>query len=376
MILVRKLAMALATTGSSLLFCACRMEKQPHQQTYSVEESVFGYIDRKPIRQFRLRNHAGIEVRIISYGATITDILVPDRKGIPGNVVLGFDSLSGYLQPDNPYFGSTIGRYANRISHARFSLNGKAYTLDANNNGHMLHGGFRGFDKVIWDAEILSDNRVKFSYLSPDGEGGFPGNLKAEITFALTDSNELRMDFTAVTDAPTPVNMTSHSYFNLSGSEDPDVLHHELRLHASRYTPVNEQLIPTGEILSCHNTPFDFTELKPIGKDLHRVAGGYDHNFVLDRSSEGLQPAAELIHRGTGRGLRIFTTQPGIQFYSGNFLDGTLKGRGGVNYLKHAGLCLEPQHFPDSPNQPAFPSTIVYPGEPYRHSILYQFFTK
>ncbi len=376
MILVRKIAIVLALTGSSLLLCTCRMKKQTHHQSSSVQQSVFGYMGNKPILQFILKNSSGIEIRIISYGATITDIIVPDREGIPGNVVLGFDSLSGYLQPDNPYFGSTIGRYANRIANARFTLNGKAYVLDANNNGNMLHGGFKGFDKVVWDSEVLSDSSVKFSYQSPDGEGGFPGNLRADVTFTLTSYNELRMDFNATTDAATPVNMTSHSYFNLSAGEDSTILHHELRLYASRYTPVNEHLIPTGEILSCRNTPFDFTMMKRIGSDIEQVAGGYDHNFVLDRNGEGLQPAAELIHRKSGRGLRISTTQPGIQFYSGNFLDGTLQGRGGVKYAKHGGLCLEPQHFPDSPNQSAFPSTIVNPGEPYRHSIVYQFFTQ
>lgn len=374
MILIRKFTIVLAMTGSSFLLCTCRMEKLAKEQATTISESVYGYIGEELVRQFTLKNPLGIEVRIITYGATITDIIVPDKQGNPGNVVLGFDSLSGYLKPENPYVGSTIGRYANRIANARFVLNGKTFALDANNNGNMLHGGFRGFDKVIWDAEVLSDSSVIFSYLSPDGEGGFPGNLKTTVTFTLNGSNELRMDFTATTDAPTPVNMTGHSYFNLSAGEDSTILNHELQLYASQYTPVNDLLIPTGEILPCRNTPFDFTVMKRIGKDLGQVTGGYDHNFVLDRNGEGLQSAAELIHRKSGRGLRIYTTQPGIQFYSGNFLDGTMQGRGGVKYIKHGGLCLEPQHFPDSPNQPAFPSTILNPGETYSHTIVYQFF--
>lgn len=376
MILVRKTALSLVLMAGSALLCTCRMEKQVQEKLPSVHESVFGYFGSTPVKQFSMKNSSGMEVRVISYGATITDIIVPDRYGKLGNVVLGFDSLNGYLHPNNPYLGSTIGRYANRIANARFALNGKTFNLDPNNNGNMLHGGFKGFDKVIWDAEILSDSSVRFFYLSPDGEGGFPGNLEAEVTFTLSAQGELRMDFTATTDADTPVNMTGHSYFNLSAGEDSTILDHELKLFASTYTPVNEQLIPTGDLLSCRNTPFDFTMLKRIGEDIGKVAGGYDHNFVLMRSSEGLQPAAELIHRQSGRGLRIFTTQPGIQFYSGNFLDGSLRGRGGVTYRKYAGLCLEPQHFPDSPNKPHFPSTILLPGETYRHSIVYQFFTQ
>ncbi|MCX7636285.1 MAG: galactose mutarotase [Cyclobacteriaceae bacterium] len=377
MILIRNMKNILALMAVSALLCTCRMEKPAvTESTLSVEESIYGYIANEPVRQFRLKNASGMEVKIISYGATITDIIVPDRNGKPGNVVLGFDSLAGYLLPENPYFGSTIGRYANRIAKARFTLNGKIFTLDANNNGNMLHGGFKGFDKVIWNAEVQSDSSVKFSYVSPDGEGGFPGNLNVQVIFSLSSANELRMDFTAATDSPTHVNLTGHSYFNLSAGEEATILNHELRLFADSYTPVNELLIPTGEIRSARNTPFDFTSLKPVGADIEKVPGGYDHNFVLNRNDDKLQPAAELIHRSSGRGLRIFTTQPGIQFYSGNFLDGTLTGRNGIKYPKYAGLCLEPQHFPDSPNQPSFPSTLLNPGQTYRQTILYQFFTQ
>lgn len=366
----------LAQLSVLALLCGCRMEQKIQSQNFSISRTPYGRIGNQTIDQYILKHHGRLEVRLINYGATITDIFAPDRNGVPGNVVLGFDSLGGYLHPDNPYFGATIGRYANRIAQAQFVLDGKTYKLDANNNGNMLHGGFRGFDKVVWQAEVLSDSSIKFSYLSPDGEGGFPGNLNAEVVFSLSSNNELSISFTATTDAPTPVNFTTHSYFNLSAGTDPTILSHELKLFASHYTPVDSQLIPTGKIVEVAGTPFDFTRPKPIGKDLPAVSGGFDHNFVLNRPTSAPALAAELVHPGSGRGLRILTTQPGIQFYSGNFLDGSLTGRAGTRYPRHAGLCLEPQHFPDSPNQPQFPSTILRPGQTYRHTIIYQFFTQ
>ncbi len=364
----------LALLGCLTLLCNCRMEQANKTELFALTRRPYGTIGNQLVEQFIITNASGMEVRLINYGATITDIMVPDRNGNRQNVVLGFDSLDGYLQPENPYFGSTIGRYANRIANARFKLNGKEFALEANNNGHTLHGGFRGFDKVMWQAQVLSDSSVKFSYLSPDGEGGFPGKLSTEVIFQLTSANEVIMVFNAVTDSPTPVNLTGHSYFNLSGGSDPTILNHELTLFASRYLPVNEQLIPQGVLLPVAGTAFDFTKRKTIGRDLAKVSGGYDHNFVLDHTGEAPIPAAELVHPKSGRGLRILTTLPGIQFYSGNFLDGTLAGRGGVHYTQHAGLCLEPQHYPDSPNRPEFPSAILLPGQTYRHIIVYQFF--
>lgn len=371
-----KICLLLAALPGVALICGCRMQNDKVTQKFSSGRRPFGKVGNEVVEQFILANHSGMEVRIINYGATITDIVVPDRNGIAGNVVLGFDSLKGYLQPENPYFGSTIGRYANRIAKARFRLNGKEYVLDANNNGNTLHGGFKGFDKVIWQPVALSDSSVKFTYLSPDGEGGFPGSLQTEVTFSLTSGNELYIQFMASATAPTPVNLTGHSYFNLSAGADSTILNHELKLFAGRYTPVNEKLIPTGELLAVSGTPFDFTAAKPIGRDLPAVTGGYDHNFVLENNAAGLKPAAELVHAASGRALRILTTYPGIQFYSGNFLNGTLAGRGGVRYPRHAGLCLEPQYFPDSPNRPEFPDAILKPGQTYNHTLVYQFFTR
>jgi aldose 1-epimerase len=355
---------------------SCRMKTDESKVAVSIEEQLFGYVNTDPVHVYIIRNQQGLEVHIINYGATITQLLVPDKFGKSENIVLGFDSLQGYLSSANPYFGATIGRYANRIAKASFEIDGKKFRLDANNNGHCLHGGFKGFDKVIWQARVLSDSSVQFQYFSPHGEGGFPGNLHAEATFSITSGLELHIDFKATTDAPTHVNLTSHSYFNLSGGEDLTILDHELRILASRFTEVNDELIPTGRMLGCAGTPFDFSRLKRIGNDIGLVRGGYDHNFILDREGEGLVPAAELIHRSSGRGMRIYTTQPGIQFYSGNFLDGTLTGRGGISYPRHGGLCLEPQHFPDSPNQSQFPSTLLKPGETYTAHIVYQFFTQ
>lgn len=366
----------LAALPGLALICGCRMSSDKLTQTFSSGRRPFGTVGKDLVEQFILANNSGMEVRIINYGATITDILVPDRNGKAGNVVLGFDSLNDYLQTENPYFGATIGRYANRIANARFRLNGKEYALDANNNGNTLHGGFKGLDKVIWQPVALSDSSVKFSYLSLDGEGGFPGSLQVEVTFSITSENELIIQFMASAAEPTPVNLTGHSYFNLSAGADSTILNHELKLFANRYTPVNEQLIPTGELLAVNGTPYDFTTAKPIGRDLPAVTGGYDHNFVLEDHSNGLKPAAELVHPASGRALRILTTYPGIQFYSGNFLNGTLVGRGGVRYQRHAGLCLEPQYFPDSPNRPEFPDTILKPGQTYNHTIVYQFFTQ
>jgi Galactose mutarotase and related enzymes len=342
----------------------------------SLTQQEYGQVEGKTVTQYTLTNANGMVLKLINYGGTVTDLLVPDKNGQPGNVVLGYDSLGGFLQSNNPYFGCLVGRYANRIANAKFTLDGKTYTLAANNNGNSLHGGIKGFDKVIWNAEPLGDTSVKLTYFSKDGEEGYPGNLEAEVIYTLTADNALKIEYTATTDKATPVNLTNHCYFNLSGGTDSTILDHELMLKADKYTKVNENLIPTGENPPVSGTPMDFTSAKKVGRDIAQVPGGYDHNWVLNKSGNDLELAATLYHAASGRFMEVFTTEPGVQFYSGNFLDGTLKGRDGINYVKHAGLCLETQHFPDSPNQPAFPNTILKPGEKYHQVTIYKFSVK
>jgi aldose 1-epimerase len=322
---------------------------------------------------FTLTNAQGLSVAVMDYGAHLVSLRAPDREGRLGEVTLGFDALDGYLTR-HPYFGSTVGRYANRIAGARFTLDGQEYRLAANDGPNHLHGGVVGFDRVLWEADPFEedgDTGVCFSRVSPDGEEGYPGNLQVSTTYTLSDMDELRIDLEAMTDRPTPVNLTNHAYFNLKGSGD--VLGHRLWLAASRYTPVNEALIPTGRLAKVAGTPLDFTTPHTLGGRLGSVPGGYDHNFVLDRKADGqLFCAARVEEPESGRVLEVFTTEPGIQLYTGNFLDGTLAGRGGVAYGKHAGFCLEPQKAPDSPNQPTFPSCILRPGAMYIHTILFR----
>ena len=347
---------------------------------FSVAEDGYGEVEGQKIAQYTLTNPSGMIVKIINYGGTVTDIIVPDKNGKAGNVILGYDSLAGFLQAGNPYFGCLVGRYANRIANAKFTLDGKEYKLAANNNGNTLHGGVKGFDKRVWKASDINTDSVsaiKFSYDSEDGEEGYPGNLHSEVVYTLTKDNELKIGYAATTDKATPVNLTNHCYFNLSAGSDSTILDHELMLKANQYTPVNDKLIPTGKTDEVKGTPMDFTMVKKIGRDIGQVSGGYDHNWVLSRTGNNTEMIGSLYHAGSGRYMEVFTTEPGVQFYSGNFLDGTLKNtRGGVNYVKHAGLCLETQHFPDSPNQPAFPNTILRPGETYQHITVYKFSIK
>jgi aldose 1-epimerase len=347
---------------------------------FSVIEDAYGEIDGNKIKQYTLTNPKGMSVKIINYGGTVTDIMAPDKDGKMGDVILGYDSLNGYLQEGNPYFGCLVGRYANRIANAKFTLDGKTYQLAANDHGNTLHGGLKGFDKRIWTASDINTDSVssiKFSYVSKDGEEGYPGNLHAEVIYTLTGDDELKIDYTTTADKATPVNLTNHCYFNLSAGADSTILDHELMLNADKYTPVNEKLIPTGKIDDVKGGPMDFTTAKKIGRDIAQVSGGYDHNWVLNKNEGVLVSIGSLYHAGSGRYMEIFTTEPGIQFYSGNFLDGTLKTtRGGAKYVKHAGLCLETQHFPDSPNQPGFPNTILKPGKVYRHTTIYAFSVK
>jgi len=326
-----------------------------------------------------LANRTGMTVRVMTYGGIIVSLEVPDRMGTPGDVVLGYDSLAGYLE-DSPYFGAIVGRYGNRIAKGRFTLNGTEYRLAINNGPNHLHGGVRGFDKVVWAAEpIESDSGVgvRLEYTSPDGEEGYPGTLRATVTYTLTDRNELLIDYEAATDRATPVNLTQHSYFDLAGSGD--ILDHVLTIAADCMTPVDSTLIPTGELAPVDGTPFDFRAPHRIGARIDaddqqlRFGGGYDHNFVLNREGPGLVLAARLVDSTSGRTLEIRTTEPGVQFYSGNFLAGSITGKGGAVYGHRSGLCLETQHFPDSPNHPEFPSTILEPGQTYRSRTVWTF---
>jgi aldose 1-epimerase len=349
-----------------------------------VEKVPFGKTpDGTAIDLYVLTNPSGMTAKVMTYGATLTELLVRDRDGKLDNVVLGFDNLEGYLA-GHPYFGATVGRVANRIAKGKFSLGGKEYHLKTNNGDNHLHGGMKGFDKVVWKAEPVKLKQkgavaVKFSYLSPDGEEGYPGNLSVTVTYTLTDVNELRIDFTATTDKATPVNLTNHSYFNLAGPKSGDVLGHELMLAADKYTPSGPDLVPTGKIEPVKGTPLDFTTPKTIGSRIKELKGdpvGYDHNYVLQGGEEFAPLAARVSEPKTGRVMAMYTTEPGVQLYTGNFLDGKLKGHGGVVYQQHQGFCLEAQHFPDSVNHPDFPSIILQPGKTYTQTTVYMFSAK
>lgn len=374
----------LAALASILFFAACnnsnstiKDEEMKDSTKTSIREKEFGTDSIGKVTEYTLTNSSGMQVGILNYGGTVTKIIVPDKNGNMGDVVLGFDSFDGYRQKRNPYFGALVGRYANRIANAKFTLDGKTSTLAPNNSGNSLHGGNIGFDKVIWAVEKIGDSSLKLTYQSKDGEEGYPGNLNAQVIYTLTSDNSLKIDYTATTDKPTPVNLTNHSYFNLSAGNDSTILDHQLQLNADKFTPVNDQLIPTGQIADVKGTPMDFTTAKAIGKDIDKVKGGYDHNWVLNRNGNGLEQAATVYEPNSGRYMEVFTTQPGIQFYTGNFLDGSLMyTKNNKKYVKHAALCLETQHFPDSPNQPAFPTTILKPGETYKQTTVYKFSVK
>jgi aldose 1-epimerase len=338
----------------------------------------------KPEETITLKNARGVEVRVTPYGGIVTSIRVPDRNGQFDDIVLGYDDAAGYRRNNGPYMGAIIGRYANRIAKGTFTLDGRTYPLATNNAPNHLHGGRTGFDKVVWQAEEFRNADgagVVFRYTSADGEEGYPGTLKAQVTYTLTDNNELTIDYVATTDKATPVNLTHHSYFNLTGATR-DVLDHELTINADRYTPIDPTSIPTGELAPVMDTPFDFRKPMPIGarimQDNEQLGNGkgYDHNFVLNRQGEGLVHAAHVYEPSSGRTIDVSTTEPGVQFYSGNFLDGSITGKSGRVYRQRFGFCLETQHFPDSPNQPLFPSTILRPGAEYRSRTVYAFSVK
>lgn len=356
----------------------------PESSTSAITRTDYGTTaDGEAVELYTLRNAAGMEVEVITYGGIITSLTAPDQDGDFENIVLGFDSLSRY-EESNPYFGALIGRYGNRIAGGKFTLDGATYNLETNDGPNHLHGGEKGFDKVVWAAtELPSDTApgLRLTYRSPDGEGGYPGTLETTVVYTLREDNALEIQYTATTDQPTIVNLTQHTYFNLSGNLTEDILDHVLMIDAEQFVPVDATLIPTGELQSVEGTPLDFTEPKAIGRDIEQeneqliLGKGFDHCWVLDEPGE-ISPDATLYHPGTGRFMEVFTDEPGIQFYSGNFLDGTLPVPGGGTYGRRSGLCLETQHFPDSPNQPNFPSVILRPGEQYATTTTYQFSTK
>jgi aldose 1-epimerase len=340
----------------------------------TVTKENFGKVDNKDVFLFTLKNKNGITVKITNYGAIITSILIPDSKGRSGDIVLGYDSLKGYLTT-TPYFGAIVGRYANRIAKGTFRLNKKVYKLAVNNGNNSLHGGLKGLDKVVWDAFEVSDYSgpgLILSYKSPDGEEGYPGNLEVTVTYRLNLMDELTTTIEAITDKATPVNLCNHTYFNLNEANS-SILGHRLKINADRYTVVNDELIPTGELRAVQGTPMDFREPYEIGARIAEVKGGYDHNYVLVKNAGDLTLAAILSDPVSGREVSVLTTQPGVQFYSGNFLDGSITGKGGKVYKQHYGMCLETQHFPDSPNQKTFPNTILKPGERFKEVTVYKF---
>ena len=365
---------------SSITLCtlliSCNNSSENNKISFSkavITKKDWGEVGGKKVYLFTLENDNGTIVTITNYGGTVTSFVTPDKNGNKSSIIVGFNSLLPYLQQP-PYFGALIGRYGNRIGDAKFSLEGTTYKLAANNGKNHLHGGIKGFDKVVWDATVPNDSisSLTLKYVSKDGEEGYPGDLNVTVIYTLTNDDELKIEYNAETDKATPVNLTNHSYFNLSGDVSNTILNHRLMIDADNYTPVDSTLIPIGEIKSVKESPFDFTSAKIIGRDIDSVKGGYDHNWVLNKKDTSLQKVAVLSDSLSGRSLEVYTTQPGIQFYTGNFLDGKFINRDGKPLKQHTALCLETQHFPDSPNKPNFPSTILQPGEKYHTVTIYK----
>lgn len=381
---MKRMIMLTTFTGALLMTTLAPAGATP--QPGSTTKKSFGKIpDGQPVDLYVLRNKSGAEVSITNYGGAVVSLKVPDRSGKLADVVLGYDTADGYVN-DKSYFGALVGRYGNRIGHAQFVLEGKTYTLAKNNGENSLHGGIKGFNKAVWTAKILSTKggqSLELSYLSKDGEEGFPGNLKVTVIYTLTDASALKIEYSATTDKKTVVNLTSHSYFNLAGQGSGDILGHQLMIQADKFTPVDASLIPTGEFRDVAGTPFDFRKPTAIGARIEqddeqlKLGGGYDHNFVVRRSADaGESLAARVVEPATGRLLEVWTTEPGVQFYTGNFLDGKTPGKSGVTYPRRNAFCLETQHYPDSPNQPKFPSVILNPGERYHTITTYKFSTE
>ncbi len=378
---IHKANVALLTAGLAVaLFTGCATTKK----TSSIAPEPFGQtLDGTPVEIYTLRNADGMTARIMTYGGIVQSLSVPDKYGTYGDVVLGYDTLNGYLT-NSPYFGALIGRYGNRIAKGHFTLDGKTYTLATNNGPNSLHGGIKGFDKVVWHVVRAENTRkgaqLELSYTSPDGEEGYPGTLTVTALYTVTSDNELRLDYTATTDADTIVNLTQHSYFNLAGHGN--ILGHLVWIDADKYTPVDSTLITTGELRPVEGTPFDFREPAILGSRVNakdeqiKFGGGIDHNWVLNNPSGKLALDARVTDPASGRVMEVWSTEPGLQFYSGNFLDGTIKGKGGKVYPYRGAIAMEPQHFPDSPNHPNFPSVELKPGETYHNTIIYKFLTK
>ncbi|MEI6278775.1 MAG: aldose epimerase family protein [Verrucomicrobiae bacterium] len=368
---------------SSLLLASCLTLAASAASPDTISVQPFGKTPGgKTVDIYTLRNAKGAEARITNYGGIVVSLKVPDRKGRMEDVVLGYDHLKDYIKA-NPYFGALIGRYGNRIRKGKFELDGKRCQLAINNAPNALHGGLKGFDKVVWEAKPLASKSgpsLELTYTSKDGEEGYPGNLTVKAVYTLTDKNELRIDFTATTDKPTVVNLTHHSYFNLAGSGD--ILGHVVTIQADKFTPVDKTLIPTGELRPVKGTPFDFRKQTAIGSRIAKAdeqlkfGRGYDHNWVFGKPPGKLAVVAKVHEPTTGRTMEVLTTEPGMQFYSGNFLDGTIVGKGGKIYRFRNGFCMEPQHFPDSPNKPGFPSVVLRPGQTYKNTIIYRFGSK
>lgn len=374
-VLAGSLTMAIAVFGGG-----------PAQMAKMVETKAFGTTaDGKTADLYTLKNKNGMVVTITNFGATVVSIVVPDKTGKMADVALGYDNLAGYELNKN-YLGVLVGRYGNRIAHGKFSIDGTEYTLAKNNGENSLHGGLKGFNKAMWEAKDVSkggEPAVEMKYLSKDGEEGYPGNLSVTVVYTVTNKNELKIDYTATTDKKTVVNLTNHTYFNLAGEGHGDILKHELMINSDKFTPVDSGLIPTGELKSVAGTPFDFKKPTAIGARIDasdeqiKLGGGYDHNFVLKRAKPtGLSLAAKVTDPSSGRAMEVWTTEPGVQFYTGNFLDGSFQGKGGKAYGKRTAFCLETQHFPDSPNHPSFPTTLLKPGEKYRTTTVYKFEAK
>jgi aldose 1-epimerase len=376
----------LTTIAIVVLIGGCKTNQQ---ESSLMKKELFGKISNgKDVFLYTLKNKRGMEAKITNYGGIVVSLLVPDKSGKFDDVVLGYDSLAHYVDSNGPYFGALIGRYGNRIGKGKFKLNGKEYQLATNNGANHLHGGLRGFDKVVWEVDDVTsaDGRtLALKYMSKDGEEGYPGNLSVRVLYSLTDDNELRIDYSAATDQPTVLNLTHHSYFNLAGAGNGDILAHELTINANKFTPIDDGLIPTGELRDVKGTPMDFSTPTVMGahvndKDAQLVYGkGYDHNWVLNTSAVSATDsmmAAKVCEKTSGRVMEVWTNEPGLQFYCGNFLDGTNIGKGGKKYDYRYGFCLESQHFPDSPNKPEFPSTVLNPGMEFKSTTAYRFSTR
>ena len=371
--------------ASLLLAVGCQCQKSASASKATIEKVSFGQTkDGKNTDLYTLTNANGLVAKITNYGGTVTQLWVPDRDGKLADILLGFDNVSDY-EEKSPYFGSLIGRYGNRIGNAKFTLDGKEYKLPANDGKNTLHGGVKGFDKVVWDAEPVKNCDgvgLKLHYLSKDMEEGFPGNLDVTVTYTLTNKNQLIIDYEATTDKPTVCNLTNHNYYNLAGQGNGDILGHKLMINADTYTPVDDGLIPTGEVAPVKGTPMDFTKPKAIGARINnddtqlKYGKGYDHDWVLNKKGSKMSLAAKVYEPTTGRVMKIYTNEPAIQFYAGNFLDGTITGKEGKVYKHRYAFCLETQHYPDSPNKPEFPTTTLLPGQTYKTRTVHKFTTK